>query len=253
MKISNTQLKYIKSLHQSKFRQMYEKFVAEGNKLVLHLLKSQKFEVELIVATQEWISSNQFLLNNYREQVFEIEIHQMEQISALKTSTPVLAILNKSKSLFNVSLIEKGNSFYLDGVQDPGNVGTIIRVADWFGFKSVIRSTDSADFYNPKVVQATMGSMANVDLYTLDKKELVDLNLNLVVTDMNGQEVSSLPNMDKGKVVVLGSEGKGVSDEIFQNKNINIVSIPAAKLSLAESLNVSVAAGIIAYEMSKVI
>lgn len=250
MKISNNQLKYIKSLHQPKFRQMYENFMAEGDKVVMQLLSSNKFEMELIAATTHWIENHNHVLRSINDKVYELEPHQMEKITALKTATDVIAVLKKSEVVFNNSLIENGFSFYLDGVQDPGNVGTIIRVADWFGFKAVIKSEDSVDFYNPKVVQATMGSIGNVNLFSINRSDLGSINVPLLLTDMKGENLSSIKKISKA-IIVLGREGSGVSDQVWSIANKKIISILGSESSNAESLNVSIAAGIIAYELSK--
>lgn len=250
MKLSNAQIKYIKSLHQSKFRQMYENFMAEGDKLVSQLIISGRFEIEMIVAKPSWNDSYSHFVKNFHSKLFEAEDHHLQQLTTLKTAPDVIAILKKSKSKVNVDLIKSGYSFYLDGVQDPGNVGTIIRNADWFGFKSVIRSEDSADFYNPKVVQATMGSIGNIELYTIKRNELIQNDFNIIATDMNGKSIQDFKSNGSG-VIVLGSEGKGVSNDILSIKNLDTISISGHENTLAESLNVSVAAGIIAYEFSK--
>jgi TrmH family RNA methyltransferase len=225
MKITNTQLKYIKSLHQPKFRQMYENFIAEGDKLVSHLLLSEKFEIELLVANAHWIEAHQYLLKRFQNKVFEVDSHQMQQITGLKTASDVLLVIKKSKISFNESLIKNGLSFYLDGVQDPGNVGTIIRIADWFGFKSVLRSEDSADFYSPKVVQASMGSISNVHLFTLTRGDFSHLKIPIFITDMRGKSIKDLGIVNYG-IVVLGREGSGVSDELLAIDNKEIISIP---------------------------
>lgn len=248
MKITNNQLKYIKSLHQTKFRQMYENFMAEGDKLVLQLLLSHRFDIELLVANKSWIENHYHLVKKLEGKLVEAENHQLQQITTLKTATDVIAVLKKSKAEVKIHLIKTGFYFYLDGVQDPGNAGTIIRIADWFGFKGVIRSEDSVDFYNSKVVQATMGSIANVELITLTRLDLLGLDCNVIAADMNGQSIRKLGEV-KPSIIVLGKEGSGVSDEILNFNKTKVVSIPGYEKTLAESLNVSVAAGILAYEI----
>lgn len=248
MKITNNQLKYIKSLHQTKFRQMYENFMAEGDKLILQLLLSNRFDIELLVANKSWIENHYHLVKKYEGKIVEAENHQLQQITTLKTATDVIAVLKKSKAEVNINLIRSGFYFYLDGVQDPGNAGTIIRVADWFGFKGVIRSEDSVDFYNPKVVQSTMGSLGNIELFTLERHKFLALECKIIAADMNGQSIRKFNHAEKG-VIVLGREGSGISNEILQSEKTQIVSIPGYEKTLAESLNVSVAAGILAYEI----
>lgn len=250
MNISNNQIKYIKSLHQPKFRQMYENFVAEGDKLVSYLLNSQSFEVEMIVATTSWLEQNPPFQKYFGDRILIAEKEKLEQISLFKTAGEVLVVLKKSKSEFKIDLIRSHFSFYLDGVQDPGNVGTIIRIADWFGFKSVCRSEDSADFYNPKVVQSSMGSIANVSLYTLEREVVTTLDLPLYLTDMDGEDVGLMENQIPG-MIVLGSEGRGISDVFWNAAVKHIISIPSPAGTKAESLNVSVAAGIVAHQFTR--
>lgn len=248
MKITNNQLKYVKSLHQTKFRQMYENFMAEGDKLVLQLLLSSRFDIELLIANKTWLDNHYQMIKKYEGKFVEAEDHQLQQITTLKTANEVIAVLKKSKIEVNIHLIRNGFYFYLDGVQDPGNAGTIIRIADWFGFKGVIRSEDSVDFYNPKVVQSTMGSIANVELSTLNRLEFLALDCNVIAADMNGQPIRKFNSVESG-VIVLGREGSGISNEILELKKTQLVSIPGHEKTLAESLNVSVAAGIMAYEI----
>lgn len=252
MKITNNQIKFIKSLHQSKFRQMYENFIAEGDKLCKHLILFPKFEIVNIVATPSWIENHFYLIKKYDEKILEAELHQMEQISNLKTKTEIMLILKKSESIFNYSLMKGQYSFYLDGIQDPGNVGTIIRIADWFGIKNVIRTTDSADFFNPKTVQATMGSMVAVNLCTADREQLIieSKEIKSFIMEADGKSLQKIEFENEG-IIILGSEGQGVSSIIKSNlKNASLVSIDGASNKSAESLNVSIAAGIVGHQVS---
>jgi TrmH family RNA methyltransferase len=168
----------------------------------------------------------------------------MDQISGLKTPSDIIIVLDQKQDEINI-LSQRGTSaIFLDGVQDPGNVGTIIRLADWFGIHAVIRSVDSADFFNPKVVQATMGSMANVHLFQAELADLTQYDKDIAGTYMEGQSIFNTA-LSSDTILVLGSEGKGIRPENNQWITQKI-SIPGAKGKLAESLNVSVAAGIIA-------
>lgn len=251
MKLSNNQVKYIRSLGQSKFRQKYENFVAEGDKCVTALLQSG-FEIERIVATSQWLNKNDHLIKSHREKSLLASEEQMEQLSGLVNAPDILAVVKqkwvKAKDLLN----RFKPLFYLDGVQDPGNVGTIIRVADWFGFGGVIIGPGSADVYHPKVVQASMGSIAAFEVAKADRDEVLSFvaHHRVILLDMEGKDVnqSTLP---PDALFVLGSEGKGIDDEWFQSiPPVQLISIVGAVGRTAESLNVGVTAGIIAHSLT---
>jgi RNA methyltransferase, TrmH family len=237
--ISKAQIKEIRALHMSKFRQMYNKFMAEGDKVCIEFVKKPKYSIDSIYTTNV---EHHFLSNPLtRDKTIVIKNDEMAQISALKTHTQVLMILSNEGHADTIQSINK--AIYLDGVQDPGNVGTIIRISDWFGIDTVIRSDDSADFYNPKTVQATMGSMVNVDLVSSNIKELLTLNLPIMGTFLEGDPIEHLKWPSKG-VLVMGSEGKGISDNVLPHIQTKI-NIPGADGRIADSLNVSVATGIV--------
>jgi TrmH family RNA methyltransferase len=251
MKLSNNQVKYIRSLGLSKFRQKYENFVAEGDKCVTALLHSG-FEIESIVATSQWLEKNDHILKSHREKCLHASEEQMQQLSGLVNAPDILAVVKqrwvKAKDLLN----RFKPLFFLDGVQDPGNVGTIIRVADWFGFGGVILGPGSADVYHPKVVQASMGSIAAFEVAKADRDEVLSFvsPQRIILLDMEGKDVnqSCLPS---DAVLVLGSEGKGIDVEWFQSiPPTQRIGILGAGGRTAESLNVGVTAGIIAYSLT---
>ncbi|MBK9736266.1 MAG: RNA methyltransferase [Saprospiraceae bacterium] len=241
--ISKAQIKDIKALHQPKFRQIYNKFIAEGDKVCIEFLKSQKFKVQQVYITK----GHEAYFEAYtRDSIADITIvspKEMEQLSALKTATGILLLIERSEDNTNVLLNNSLSAIYLDGVQDPGNVGTIIRIADWFGIDVIIRSRDSADYFNPKVVQATMGSMVNVHLCTSTLDQLLPFNRMMYGTFVDGLPVSRC-NLENNAIVIMGNEGKGISYENEQYISGKI-SIQGSIDRIAESLNVSVAAGII--------
>jgi RNA methyltransferase, TrmH family len=241
--ISKAQIKDIRALHLPKFRQIYNKFIAEGDKVCIELLKKEKYVVSDIYITQGDEEKYSPFLKEYTDYVTLVHQKDMEQMSALKTSSNILMLLQKSEEKINILSNKTKSAIFLDGVQDPGNLGTIIRIADWFGIDMVVRSSDSADFFNPKVVQSTMGSLVNVDLATSTLSELLTYNRTIYGTFMHGQNLSETIIKDNG-ILVLGSEGKGIhpDNEAFINEQI---TIPGAKSKIADSLNVSIAAGII--------
>lgn len=239
--ISKSKLKDIRSLHLPKFRQMYDKFIAEGEKVTTELLNNRKYYIDDIFITASAVKKYQKTIDNNNCNI--VSDKEMTSISALKTPSDILLVLQRSEdSLDYLSKVDTC-AIYLDGVQDPGNVGTIIRVADWFGIDGVIRSEDTADFFHPKVVQSSMGSMVNVQLSSTYLSKIKSFNKPVFGTYMNGQNISNT-SIANNAIIVMGSEGKGISkeNEAYIDQTITIFGQSS---KVAESLNVSVAAGII--------
>lgn len=238
--LSKQKIKDTQTLGQKKFRQQEGLFIAEGPKLVKELLEANASMVKEVFALKEWISDNEKIL--VKITVTEITETELERISQLTTPNKVLAIVRQFDEVKEI--ITKGKiTLALDGIQDPGNLGTIIRTADWFGIVQIVCSNDSADVYNPKVVQATMGSIARVKVVYADLWEwLVEQNdVHIYATTLDGQDVSAVKKIKEG-IIIFGNESKGISAETLQLANVRL-SIP--KKGKAESLNAAVAAGII--------
>lgn len=231
--------KLINSLKLKKFRQKYNLFVAEGPKIIASLLHSKNYRIRTIYHTSAYEQELSFSPEITHELVDE---RTMKSISFLKNPSSVLALLEIPSN----NAITYGNRLiYLDGVQDPGNVGTIIRIADWFGFDAVIRSDDTADFYSPKVVQSTMGAFVNVQLGQLSRNDLLELKgYELYAADMGGASISSV-NPAMRTILIMGSEGQGLHEVFNNHPEVQKISIPGIESRVSESLNVSVAAGII--------
>ncbi|MBK8514960.1 MAG: RNA methyltransferase [Saprospiraceae bacterium] len=241
--ISKGRIKDIKALHQPKFRQIYNKFIAEGEKVCTEMLNKPKFKVDAIFVTNTSDSKYQNLLRNNTAEIVFISSKEMEQISAFKTPSDILILLEKKEDSDNILLKSGTTAIYLDGVQDPGNVGTIIRTADWFGIDCVIRSHDTVDFFNSKVIQSTMGSMVNVAIFTSGIENLVSSGKRIFgafIGEMNIYEIT----IGKDAIIVLGSEGNGISPLVSEAIDTKF-TIPGSSGKVAESLNVAVAAGII--------
>jgi RNA methyltransferase, TrmH family len=239
--LSKSHAKYIQSLHHKKFRDLEKCFIAEGGKIVLELLQSSKFNCREIFGTQEWLNSNEGMIRkNFTGPLEVIQDYELEKISALTTSHQVLAIFEKAITS-PVSPLGK-ITLLLDDIQDPGNMGTIIRIADWFGIKDVICSEHTADVYNPKVVQATMGSMGRVNiLYTgLEQWIQQHRQIKLYATALNGKNIKEL-KLKEG-LILIGNEGKGISEALLKLAD---EKISISKFGNAESLNAAVATGII--------
>ncbi|HWR32214.1 MAG TPA: RNA methyltransferase [Chitinophagaceae bacterium] len=232
--------KYIQTLGHKKFRQIENVFVAEGPKLVSELLEFQPSMVKEVFAVKEWIEENEKVLNNVA--VTEITANELEKISQLTTPNKVLAIVKQFET--GDEAVATGKiTLALDEIQDPGNLGTIIRIADWFGVQQVVCSNDSADMYNSKVVQATMGSIARVKIFYTDLKEWLSKqkDIRIYAAMLEGQDIGTVKKINEG-IIIFGNESKGIRDEILQLANVSI-TIP--KKGKADSLNAAVAAGII--------
>lgn len=238
--LSKSKIKYIQSLGQKKFRDEYHVFVAEGEKIVHELLTSGVVNITELYAVKEWLDKNrQYCKGISTEEMQEFEL---EKISQLTTPQKVLAVAEKI--VWKGTLSAAGNiSLALDGVQDPGNLGTIIRIADWFGISQVICSSECADIYNSKVVQATMGSIARVRVEYTGLKEWLGKNseVRIYAAVFDGRPVNKMKKISEG-IIVIGNESKGIAPETEALCNARI-TIP--RMGGAESLNAAVATGII--------
>jgi RNA methyltransferase, TrmH family len=238
---SKTHTKYIQSLHHKKFRDEYGVFIAEGTKVVLELLAADKFDCKQIFAQPEWFLANAKVLPADAEHI-EVKDFELEKISALSTPNKVLAVFQKS-TLPQTVVAKNKITLVLDAIQDPGNMGTIIRNADWFGVENIVCSLTCADIYNPKVVQSTMGSLARVNVVYKDLPIWLKENKGVqkLATDLDGEDVSNLKSIKEG-IIIIGNEGKGISDDVMELVDRKI-TIP--KKGRAESLNAAVASGIV--------
>jgi len=235
-----SKVKYIQTLGQKKFRQEEGLFIAEGPKLVQELLESTAASVTEIFALPDWIAAHQHLLQH--ADCTPITEADLEKISQLATPNKVLALVKQFDN--SVLPIAKDTVVLaLDTIQDPGNMGTIIRIADWFGIRQIVCNEETADSYNPKVVQATMGSIARVSIYYTDLVSWIkeQKEISLYAAALDGRNVTMMDQVKEG-IIVIGNESKGISPEILQLADIKI-TIP--RKGQAESLNAAVATGII--------
>jgi RNA methyltransferase, TrmH family len=238
--LSKNKVKYIQTLGHKKFRDEEKLFIAEGPKLVHELLLNCEQQIVELYALPEWIDANRQLPGS--DKFIEITSIELSKISQLNTPNLVLAVL---KYFPAAETIRTAGSVVLalDGIQDPGNLGTIIRVADWFGIKQIVCSRDSADCYNPKVIQATMGSIARVDVFYMDLKEWLPQAkaVKKYIAALTGHPVNEMKKIREG-IVIIGNESKGVSDAIMKLADEKITIL---RIGDAESLNAAVATGII--------
>ena len=240
--ISKTYTKYIQSLHEKKFRDIENAFIAEGSKVVMDFLTSSKIVCERLLATAEWLKENEQQIRKYPHVQLEVvEDFELDKISALSTPNKVLGVFKK---IIEGPINPKDTiTLVLDTIQDPGNLGTIIRIADWFGIQSIICSENSADRYNPKVVQSTMGSLARVEIIYTNLADwlLKYKDIKIFATALDGVGLQSIKGL-KEAIIIIGNESKGISAEILEIANEKL-TIP--KVGGAESLNAAVATGII--------
>lgn len=247
--ISRNQLKYLHSLRIKKFRDLNRAFVVEGVKMVDELLASSYSTVQ-VYGTAGWLDSRKGVLDAAGIYYMEISESELERASNLSAPNEVIAIVSfpdgqkAEEEMGNIVLL-------LDKLQDPGNLGTIIRTADWFGIRHIFCSKDSVDVYNPKVVQSTMGSLFRVNVHYSDLETLTGGALNgysIYAAAMGGSSVYDT-QVDFPAAIVIGNESRGITEEILEKAG-HRVGIPSFS-SQAESLNASVAAGILCSEFSR--
>lgn len=247
--ISKSQVKQIQQLSQKKFRDETGLFVAEGFKLVTEL--TGHFEpVYLACTAPRWKEFTD--LTGLEVNVVSAE--EMDKISFQKTSQGVLAVLKKRIDTFPDNIFENQLCLALDDIQDPGNLGTIIRIADWFGIHNIFCSMHCADAFGPKTVQSTMGALARVKIHTVDLDVfLSSINHETPVygTFMDGNNIYS-EQLSANGIIVMGNEGNGISDKIEKlvSKRLLIPSFPPSSPT-SESLNVAVATALICAEFRR--
>ncbi len=249
--ISKGKIKFIKSLNQKKYRTENNCFPAEGNKLVSDILPY--FECESIFCLSSWLATQGDIK---AKEILLVEQEDIDNASLQKNPQQVIAIFRQpSYSLQKEELLGK-ISLVLDGIQDPGNFGTIIRLADWFGIENIICSRDTVDVYNPKTVQATMGAIARVKVHYAPLEDFIsdmskDYHLPVYGTFLDGENIYQ-KNLSSEGLIIMGNEGNGISPEIerFISQKLYIPHYPEHK-ETSESLNVAIATAIICAEFRR--
>lgn len=248
--LSKALLKLIKSLELKKFRKEYGLFVAEGGKTVCDLI-NLNLEAKHIIATKEWLENHKEIKNN---NICEVSEEELKRASFLRTPQGVLAVFKQPQYDIDITTPEQELCLALDNVQDPGNLGTIIRIADWFGIENIYCSTGSADAYNPKTIQATMGAIGRVKIHYINLVDMLSTikeKANIYGTFLDGENIYGQHLENKG-IIVMGNEGNGISEECGKliNKRLFVPNYPTGR-STSESLNVSVATAIICSEFRR--
>ena len=244
MSLSTNQIKFLSNLGKKKFRDEHELFVVEGVKMVEEAIHQSRISIESIYAVNNWIGKNGFLLNDNSLEIIEIKEKELARISNLKNPNQVFCVCKQRIETESQIEIED-LTLFLDRIRDPGNMGTILRIADWFGIEKVILSPECVEIYNPKVVQASMGAIFRIQVLEKDFENLYEENPNaqFFATTLAGKNVFTIEK-PKLSVLIIGNESHGIAPEILEKVDDKI-SIPAPKNNRSESLNAAIATGII--------
>ena len=241
--LTKRQIKFINSLQQKKFRKEHQCFVVQGTKSVLELITFPDVEIQLLVASNEFISQyhNDLEQASINEQVIATP-NELERLGTFDTNSMILAVVNMRKEK-PVIRQQKEFTLVLDDIRDPGNLGTIIRIADWYGVKNIICSCTTADMYNPKVISATMGSFLRVNLVYTNIVEFLKTQNNVFVCGalLDGEEIYKVSEHQNGGFIVIGNESKGLSNKV---KELLTHKITIPRIGEAESLNAGIATAI---------
>ena len=245
--MTKAEIQQLRALKDKRTRDEERVFIAEGEKLVGEILDSQ-FVVRKVYSTDERLRG---------ANVEHVTKQEMERISQLTTPTTTLAVVEQPAYKLSTSHLRGKLTLALDGVQNPGNMGTIVRLADWFGVEDIICSRECADCYNPKVVQATMGAILRVRIHYVDDLakmlgEAKDMGLGIYGTLLDGKNIYNDDSLTQEGIIVMGNEGRGVSAEC-RNKLTHKLLIPPypADSPTSESRNVAMATGIILSEFRR--
>jgi len=238
--ISRQKLKYIKSLQLKKYQKQEQKFLVEGEKSVLELLNS-RYKINILLATKRFLEIYRNKFDTTYIELFEVSEDQLTQSGTLKTNKSAIAVVEiPGPEPINTSQISILPAF--DYLQDPGNLGTVIRTCDWYGFDKIVLSEDSVDLYNPKVIQASMGSFTRVQVIYLDLLEFLSTSdIPVIGTKMKGENIYTMSWPDRA-IILFGNESKGISDNLDPYLS-EVVSIP--QYGDAESLNVGIATAVV--------
>ncbi len=246
--LSKSKASTVRQLALPKYREKYGLYIVEGKKMLDEALKASA-AIQLIAATDEWLAANSNRISKETE-VFAINEKVLNSLSALKTADSGFAVVKIPAPVFEPGILSDNLTLALEGIRDPGNLGTIIRSAEWFGIRHIICSADTVDVYNPKVIQATMGSVFYVNIYyvnnlTVTLHDLQKQNFSVAIADMQGTNITDY-SITQPQILVLGNESNGIGDEIRQLADV-AYSIPRFPETSRrpESLNVANAAAIL--------
>lgn len=241
--LSASQSKFLTALQVKKYRQKYRNFTVEGAKMVAELLTQTRVRTVALYALEPWAEEHAALLEPFRSVFQPVSDSELKKISSLTTPQQVLAVAEMPTS---TPAPWASGAFFLDGIRDPGNLGTILRVADWFGFSAVFCSPDCADVFSPKVVQASMGAIFRMPVYEMELESVLAIAPDSAVLGavLDGENVFGAQYAGSD-LLVVGGEGSGMQAET-ERQLTKRLTIPRAPGSEAESLNAAVATGILA-------
>lgn len=247
MEISKAKMTLIASLAHRKMRQRHSLYVVEGTKMAEEFIGDDS--VRMVVATPAWVENHHDLLSHHKCEIYIANDKQMKGMSTLATPPSVITVVDMPNIRQEADEITIDNSnlyLMLDGVQDPGNLGTIIRTADWFGIHTIFASPGTADLFNPKTIQSTMGSMLRTNFIYCRIDRLIDLHKEMPVYGMmlDGKSIYSASTGSYG-FIVMGNEGNGISEEIKKRVTHPLLIPPYNDTSHPESLNVAISTGIV--------
>ncbi len=238
--LSKARIKFIKSLQLKKYRKQEQCFVVEGRKSVQELLKSD-FKIEQLLITQEFEQENRSSFKAFKGEVVEVKSTELAGLGEYSTNDAALAIVCMKPNQAPV-IKSEGFILMLDDIRDPGNLGTILRTADWYGINSIIASEETAEVYNGKVIQSSMGSFTRINIfYTSLEQYLSSTDISVFGTFLDGQNAHEV-NFGSTGIIVIGNEANGISKEVekFVTKRITI-----PRFGRAESLNAAIATAVI--------
>lgn len=250
--LSKSKIKTIASIKLGKYRKQLGLFIAEGSTNVLDFIAGG-LKIEELFATEQWLEKHK---KSLKEVIcYSVTENDLKKITNLKTPSEVFGIFqiphNSLPDLNNYDNL----AIMLDDIRDPGNLGTIIRTADWFGIRQILCSEKTVDVYNPKVVQASMGSLGRVKVNYCNLEEVIQAKpefIKVFGAVLNGTNIDEVPKPKRG-IIMIGNETRGISKELLKlvDEKITIPNIPLPNGSSAESLNASIAAAIICYEFRR--
>lgn len=250
MSLSKNRIKYIQSLKERKYRLENGTFVAEGSKLVFDLLDN-KYPCQFVTALPEIIATHPQLT---KQNCVEASADELKKATFLKTPPSIIGVFYMANLNLEEISFDNNLTLVLDGIQDPGNMGTILRIADWFGIEHVVCSLNTVDVYNPKTVQATMGAIARVKTVYTEIKDFLKKHTHLPVygTFLQGENIYTDAKLSENGFIVMGNEGNGISPEVSNlvNQKLFIPNFPKER-STSESLNVAVATAIVCSEFRR--
>ena len=249
MSLSKSRIKYIRSLELKKNRKVEKVFLAEGYKLTDELLA--RFPCRFLIATSEWISQHPTLPV---ADVTEVTREELSRVSLLKAPQEVLGVFEQPFHAPDSSIVNHSLCLALDDIQDPGNLGTIVRLADWFGIEHIFCSSNTVDVYNPKTVQATMGAIARINIYYVHLPDFItslEKGTPVYGTFLDGENIYEKHLSEHG-LIVMGNEGNGISDEIARliNQRLYVPNYPKER-ETSESLNVAIATAVVCSEFRR--